>query len=103
MAGTLTAQLDSQMWAEVEKIYNKVVKAERQILILDEHIADWEVRRDRARRDNLRGLYANLRVKIWIMTAVRMHYEYYLQVKEDEGIAIAERLLELRRANNGNQ
>ena len=69
---------------KIEEAQQKFEKACLQIVLLDNQIRDLEVRYKRAVKNKKNSFRYNLRLKLSVVTGVKMMYHHYASTKADE-------------------
>jgi len=77
--------MDSQMLEEkVSEARSKFERACQQIVLLDQKIKDLEVRYRRAVKNKKNSFRYNLRLRLSVVTGVKMMYHHYASTKAEE-------------------
>ena len=78
------AHVDPLMASDLTDAQQKFDKACQQIVLLDQQIRDLEVRYRRAVKNKKNSFRYNLRLKLSVVTGVKMMYHHYATTKAEE-------------------
>ncbi|KAL3870284.1 hypothetical protein ACJMK2_038360 [Sinanodonta woodiana] len=82
--GTSTALDNTHLQEKLSDAQLKFEKACQQIVLLDQKIKDLEVRYKRAVRNKKNSFRYNLRLRLSVVTGVKMMYHHYASTKAEE-------------------